>query len=393
MAGTNSRKPMALRTINFAIFGTGSPGWGDPRDVCTRQLPKHIVYLCRSAPMSAMEVAAKLHVAKVYVEEEMEILANGVNGQYGLLRRLDGGKYIINFVLLDHTQMKMAERIYTEHLAVVCDTIEQFVREHEEEYCSFPYLNYGKNKKVDFNLILWQQIHVIANAFAEHVDRILAERYFADVAERERPFTVYGSCGEWRGYALGMDGVYAENVCGMRRIHLVNIYNKYIRRHFECGWNVSLDVPLQLGLRAMDGLDSASLSDGEIERAREAVACGYLYRERERFYTKILAVDFSDRDRVFDISRRLTGGVFEEEAEYVAERMAALIRENLLEFLLPEWRYASRLVGVSMEDAVINELVERGLLVPPLNGIGAEGCWVCVDREIKGNERAEEKGE
>ena len=37
---------------------------------------------------------------RIAVEEELEILSKGENGQYGLLRRLDNGKYAINIVLL-----------------------------------------------------------------------------------------------------------------------------------------------------------------------------------------------------------------------------------------------------------------------------------------------------
>lgn len=38
--------------------------------------------------LSAAEIAAALKVPAVYVEEELEILAQGENGNYGLLRRL-----------------------------------------------------------------------------------------------------------------------------------------------------------------------------------------------------------------------------------------------------------------------------------------------------------------
>ena len=99
--GETYNKPVALDKIEYVIWGTGSPAWGDPRDVCKRMFSNHIVWLCHKKPMSASEIAEELNVPTVYVEEELEILRQGTNGQYGLLRRLENGKYAINFILLD----------------------------------------------------------------------------------------------------------------------------------------------------------------------------------------------------------------------------------------------------------------------------------------------------
>lgn len=65
-------KPVALDKIDYVIWGTGSPGWGDPRNVCTRIFSKHIIWLCHKKPMSASEIAEELNVPTVYVEEELE---------------------------------------------------------------------------------------------------------------------------------------------------------------------------------------------------------------------------------------------------------------------------------------------------------------------------------
>ena len=49
-------KPVALDKIDYVIWGTGSPAWGDPRNVCTRMFSNHIVWLCHKKPMSAHPV-------------------------------------------------------------------------------------------------------------------------------------------------------------------------------------------------------------------------------------------------------------------------------------------------------------------------------------------------
>lgn len=229
----------------------------------------------------------------------------------------------------------------------------------------------------------------MADALSDNVERILAEQYFADVEEVKRPFSVFGSFNDEMMFAIGHDGTRAENICGYEKIELDNIYNKYIQRHFDCSWNVARDPLLQLAMRAVNGIDITSWSAEYKKRAEDAVACGYLYKERNRIYTKILVADIADSGRMFDISRQLEKGVFEEEAAFVAERMAALLKDTLLEFLIPEWRLANKIASISMLNAIINELVEQGVLVPPQNGIGAEGCWMCVKKEAPSYEKKE----
>lgn len=230
-------RPLTLDKIDYVIWGTGNPGWGDPRTVCSRMFSKHIVWLCHKKPMSASEIAEELNVPTVYVEEELEILRKGENGEYGFLRRLDNGKYAINFILLDKDVIEKANALYTEQLPKICDIISNYIEEHKAEYLAFPYLN----KKVDMNLILWQQVSNISWAFSENVERILKEKYFSDVADVKRPFSVFGYVDNGKYYGGGWDGVDAQNVCGFSNVHLDNIYITRIKKHFSCGLNVSKD--------------------------------------------------------------------------------------------------------------------------------------------------------
>lgn len=73
----SSQRPVVLNQIDYWIMGNGNPLWGDPRKLCTRQLPRHLVWLCRKKSVSAAEAAEELHVPTVYVEEELEILRRG----------------------------------------------------------------------------------------------------------------------------------------------------------------------------------------------------------------------------------------------------------------------------------------------------------------------------
>ncbi|MBQ8403675.1 MAG: sigma-70 family RNA polymerase sigma factor [Clostridia bacterium] len=368
--------PVALDNINYIIWGTGNPGWCDPRTGWTRMLSNHIIWLCRKKPRTAAEVAEELNVPTLYVEEEMDILCKGANGKYGLLRKLENGKYIINFVLFEKEVFEKANELYTAQLPKICETIEKYIEAHKEEYLAFPYLN----KKVDMNLILWQQVFVIADAFSDNVKKIMAEKYFAEYKKPERPFSVFGYVDNGKRYGGGWDGVEAQNVCGYKYVHLDNIYITRIKPHFHCGLNVSTDPQVQLALRAIGGIPVASLAENEKEHAAKAIEQGYIYREGDTLYTKILVFAYADRERLFSISGELKKGYFEKDAEAVAEKLAALIKASIPEHLLGEWGFANSLANMPVLDAVVEALIEKGLLTPPENGVGAEGCWMCVEK-------------
>ena len=357
--------PVALDNINYIIWGTGNPGWCDPRTGWTRMLSNHIIWLCRQKARSAAEVAEELNVPTLYVEEEMDILCRGENG-----------KYIINFVLLEKEVFEKANELYTAELPKICETIEKYIEAHKEEYLAFPYLN----KKVDMNLILWQQVFVIADAFSDNVKKIMGEKYFAEYKKPERPFSVFGYVDNGKYYGGGWDGVEAHNVCGYKYVHLDNIYITRIKPHFHCGLNVSTDPQIQLALRAIEGLPVDSLAENEREAAAKAIEQGYIYREGDTLYTKILVFTYADRERLFSVSAGLNKGYFEKDAEKVAEKLAALIKAAIPEHLLGEWSFANSLANMPVLDAVVEALIEKGVLTPPENGVGAEGCWMCVEK-------------
>lgn len=369
-------KPVALDKIDFVIWGTGAPDWGDPRNVCTRMFSNHIIWLCHNKPMSASEIAEELDVPTVYVEEELEILRKGENGKYGLLRCLDNDKYALNFILFDKNVFEKANAIYIEQLPKICDIILKYIEAHKAEYLAFPYLN----KKVDMNLILWQQVSNIADTFAYCVRRDLEKKYFSNITKTERPFSVFGYVDNGKYYGGGWDGIGAQNICGFSEVHFDNIYITRIKKHFGCGHNVSTDTQIQLAIRAIEGLNITSLSEKEKEHAAKAIKSGYLYRDKDMLYTKILVNDLSDSNRLFDISNNLQNGYFNADAEIVAEKIAALIRKTVPEYLLGEWRFANILAGMPILDAVVECLIEKGILTPPEDGIGAEGCWMSVEK-------------
>ncbi len=377
MENTNtSVKPVALDKVDFVIWGTGRPSWCDPRKGFERSLSKQIVWLCRKKPMSATEIAEILNVPTLYIEEELEILVRGDNGEYGLLRRADGGRYIINFVLLEKDVFEKANGIYLSNMPEICERTAEFIKAHEKQYLEFPYIN----KKVDMNLILWQQIKQISYAFEWKVHKILSEKYFPGLFCPNREFSVYGYVDNGKYYGGGQNGTYAENLCGYSKVEFENICIARIKEHFSYGHNIATDAQLQLALRAIDGLPLKALSEQEKEHAAKAIKCGYLYRDGDMLYTKILVCDFKDWEHVYDISNSLRKDAFTAEAEAVAEKLAKLFKEAIPEHLMPEWGFANSMAGIPVPDMLVEALVEKGILTPPENGIGAEGCWAFVEK-------------
>lgn len=366
--------PAVLDNIELIIWGYGDTSWGDPRDVCTRILSRHIVWLCRQNPMTAKQIAAQLNVPTIYIEEELTILTRGANGKYGLLRRLDDGSYIINFILLDKKAVEKAQYIYITQLLELCDAIEKFILDNKQRFLSFPYLNH----KPDWNQILWQQISAMSRKFSQKVAQILEKKYFSGITPVERPFSVYGYEYNETDYGCGLDSIHASSVCGYDEVHIANIYLKHIKAHFMCGHNIAHDPLILLALRAIDGISFRDLSEEEQKHANEALTCGYLYREGDTLYTKILVSNISDEERLYEITDELAERHFAAPADRIAADIARLIYEKVPEHLLGEWKFANILANHPILESLVDALIDKGILTAPENGIGAEGCWMSV---------------
>lgn len=156
-----------------------------------------------------------------------------------------------------------------------------------------------------------------------------------------------------------------------------NIYITRIRQHFNCGHNISNDPQIQLAIRAVHGLDVSALSESEKEHAAKAIESGYIYRDGDSLYTKILVNSINDDSKLFDISNRLSKEFFEE-AQCAANNLSALIKKAVPDYLLGEWKYANLLASLPVLDSVVENLIEKGILTPPEDGIGAEGCWMSI---------------
>lgn len=370
-----STKPVCMERLDFTLWGSGNPGWSDPRKVCTRQMSKHVVWLCREKPQTARNISDALHIPMPYAEEELKILTEGENGKYGMLRKEKGGKYATNFVLLDKAQMQVLWDLTLGCNRQIVDSVVKFIDEHEKEFLAFPFLN----QKVDFNLILWQKFSGIANRFGTAVERILQQKHFAHIKRLEQPFIISGYQNvEGTDYGFSQNGVEARNICGYSYAYMSNIDCKWIKRHFRCDLNLGRAQAEQLAIRAIHGLDIDCLDEREREYAAKAIEEGYLYREGDQLYTKVLAIREKDSG-AYDALSDAVEAVYEADAKMVAERLAAFINKHIPARLLEQWYWVCRLAHIPLQSVVMDALVENGYLIPPNDGIGAEGCLIMVE--------------
>lgn len=100
-------------------------------------------------------------------------------------------------------------------------------------------------------------------------------------------------------------------------------------------------------------------------------------------YTKILVNDLKDSARLFELNKKLADGFLDNEAEIVAGKLADMIRKTVPEYLLGEWAFFNWLADMPVLDSLVETLIEKKVLTPPEDGIGAEGCWMGVKKDEK----------
>ena len=372
-------KPAQFKHIEYEIWGNGNPGWSDPRNVCDRELSRHIMYLCSQKPYSAKELSEELNVPMMYIEDEISILKKGQFDRYGVLREIKEGRYAMNFVLLNKEQIERAWNIYKKNTAFLCDVVSKYVKEHEKEYLSLPYLN----KNVTFNAILWSQIQNIGYIFNRKVKTILSEKYFQKVQTPNRPFTAYGWEYSGKTWFGGCDGTVAKNILGYSSVNVKNIYSNSedlpIKKHFSCGLNIGNDPKIQMAIRAINGLDVSDFSDDEKEIAAKAIEEDYIYHDGNKIYTKFLVIEDNNDNLPDDISSGIEE-LLNEHAEKTAKEMAAFIKETLPEHLICEYKIAAVLASLPVAETLVLSLIEKKILEPLKKGPNAETVFMTVKK-------------
>ena len=377
---TMNERTYVLKPIRLAFVGTGNVMGNDPAFKAERMFSQNLIYLCKDKPKSAKELSEQLCVPMPYIEEELEIQCQGENGTYGMLRKLDNGKYAINVHLVDYTEYDAANQIYEKHLPAFCNLLKNNVNQTAEKIRSFPYLN----KQNDLSFILWALISRTVWTLKDNINQILAEKYFSDITLVQREFSCVATAfTEEQKPAFdfyGCDSIIAASVSGYSSVSICNIYGKHIDKHFHCGHNLSHDQTLLMTLSAIGGLSIDTLTEAEKEIAAKAIECGYLRKNRNILEPKLVVIDKKNEMNFYELSYDLTKNM-DGIVEQIAAELSAFMRTHIPEHLLNEYQvYTTLIAGVRILAKAIEECVKEGVLIAPENKVGSEGMVMVVEK-------------
>ena len=244
-------KDLSLKPIHMQFVGKGEPVGNDPSSKAERMLSQNLVYLCKDTARSAKELSKLLNVPMPFIEEELEIQCAGINGDYGLLKRLENGKYISNFIMLELEHFREINKMYEEKIEILAERIGAYLQRREKDILGFPFLN----KQTDRRFIAWSLINLLVWSYSKGIDQCLEEKYFKAIQKREEKYLVFGivigtnDALDIQFY--GCDGISAYNICGYKAVSAFNLYGERIQQHFACGHDISNDLLLRLTLQAI----------------------------------------------------------------------------------------------------------------------------------------------
>lgn len=377
---TMSERTYVLKPIKLAISGTGNPCGNDPRSKTERMFSQNLIYLCKDKPKSAKELSEELCVPMPYIEEELEIQCHGENGKYGMLRKLENGKYAVNIHLVDYDEYDQANKIYEKHLPEFCEVIKNTLKQNKEKILSFPYLSEQK----DLRFIMWSLISRTVWDFEERINKVLAEKYFSDIVPVNRTFSCVAVAYTDEQYPefdfYGCDGTNAKSVGSYQSVFVSNIYGSRIDKHFHCGHNLSNDPKLLMVLRAIGGIEIDKLSENEKEIAAKALECGYLRKKGNIIEPKIIVIDGKNEMDFYNLSYDFNNDMGTA-IEQIAKELSVFMKTHIPEHLMNEYQiYTILIAGTRVLGKVIEECIKEEILSEPQNRLGAEGVFMAVKK-------------
>ena len=368
---------LTLKPIDIAYIGTGNPVGNDPRVVAERSFSKNLVYLCKDTERSIKEISELLGVPMPFVEEEVNIQVQGQNGYYGLLRKTDSGKYISNFIIVDYDDFMKVNEMYKRNTDIIAEKFDSYLKRNEKKILDKPFLN----KQTDIRFIAWSLVSRVNWWFSGNVEKRITEKYFSEITPTKRDFFTFGIAAKSGQHIdigfYGCDGNNAHDIDGYENIHIQNIYGRRIKKHFSCGHDISQDKQIRLTIKAIKGLPVSSLSENEKETAAKAIESGYLKKENETLYPKILV---SETETVY--SDIINGFIDETNdlIEPVADEMYTFIKKYVPKHLMGEYKLFIGQTATGLLDGLIEKCIELGTLIPPAKTLGAEGVMMVVTK-------------
>ncbi len=372
-------KNLSLKPISFYFVGTGNPVGNQPSVVTQRTFSQSLVYLLKDKAKTARELSEELCVPMLFVEEELEIQCRGMNGEYGMVRRLENGKYIANVIVADYSEAVESQKIFARHLLKAAEVVKSRITENKENILSFPFLS----KQTDTKFILWDLINRSSWQILNRVQRLLTTKYFADITPASRPYTqaaIASPAENSSGISsYGCDGIETSEICGYKHVFMSNMYGPRLDAHFHCGHNIGTDPQILLLLRSIGGLKTDSLSESEKETAAKAIECGYIRKNGDTLEPNVLVFERKD-ERAFYSLLQICDEL-DDAAEDIAKELAEFIKSHLPKHLENEFlTYSSLIASIRLGSDIIEEYIKADILTCPESRLCGEGVIVVVEK-------------
>lgn len=378
MKGDSNDRNRITPPVSLTFFGEGAPVGNDPGRTAQSRLSQTLAYLCRAEEKTAARLAEATGIPVPYIEEELKRQCRGANGQYGLLRCTETGKYIANIIIADREEYEAVNTLYRKYASAFCGLLADGVAAGREELEAFIRRNLHKNASL--NLLLWALIPDIVGSFVGQVGAGLAGT-FANVVPSNRPFTAVAVANmPDHNSFYGCDSIVGHHICGYSDILVRNLYGNRLQAHFRCGHDIAADPLLRLAIRCAEGLPVTALSSEDRETAESAIRQGYL-QERDGVLEPAILV-LADGISVYIEFQSLLGAL-EEDARELAHTLAGELgmwmREHIPGHLLGDYPYYnSCLASHSFYHDVVEECIRREILNAPDSPLGSEGMLMVL---------------
>ena len=370
---------LTLQPMNISFLGTGTPGGNDPSDNARRLLSKNLVYLCKNKERGIKELSEMLGVATVFIEQEVEIQLHGQNGYYGLLRKTENGKYISNIIVIDLDDYMKIDAMYRKYADTLATKFAEYIKENEQKFLAMPFLK----KQTDTKLIAWPLAARVAWSFADVLKNKVMEKYLSNTEQIKRDFSIVGIAGrdgQHFGFNFwGCNGTIGNDICGYKKVYMENMCGPCLQSHFWAGHNISQDDTILITVRAIGGLPLASLSQDEKEAAAKAIEVGYVKKEGDMLYPRILISEnglnlYWDAlaDFLKDIDNFVTPAV---------DEIYGFVKKYVPKYLMGDAGLFVEMTSSGVQDGIIEKCIELGVLTPPPEGKpSAEGVVMVVTK-------------
>lgn len=376
---TMNKKNYVLKPIHLYSIGMGKPRGNDPRIKMERTFSQNLIYLCKDKPKTAKELSEELSVPMPYVEEELEIQCRGENGEYGMLRQLNDGKYTINTLLVDYDEYLQANNIFEKYLPELCKIINQTLNCKSKKILSFPFLSRQDN----LNFIFWSLIQRINNHFEDKVNELLKEKYFCDVKPVERTFSTatiaYTNEQNPTFDVWGCDSASSNAIGGYQSVFVSNIYGKYLNRYFYVGHNLSVDQKILMLLRSIHGITIDSLTEIEKEIVAQCIECGYLQKNGNLVEPKIVIIDKKDAADFNHLTMEFVKDMLPI-IEKIAAELSVFLKKHIPAHLMNGYQNYTYLIATAQNySKLIDACLQENILSKPKNRLRAEGVFMIVE--------------